>query len=481
MKVCFKLLNQKNSLLRSFSIVLFSILFFSCEKKLIPETSTPIVNSPGIVIKNIIPKGTEKYLKGSSSVIFDQDKINTYNIILTYASISFLDANPAAEEYVEAALVFNGDTISPVGIRYKGSIGAYAGCVSGADWSKPSGYKTCPKLSIQIKLNWKDRKEKFYDLNKLQFHSQNYDKAQLRERMGYWLFSQMGVAAPRAVHARVLVNGIYSGLYGLVEEVDNRFVNLNFPNGKGNVYKEVWPKKSDGSPTNSSTFIDALKTNESVNTNIDLMKTFAKSIADSPPAEAAKVVEKYMDPANIMAYVAVDRAIRHDDGPFHWYCDRDGKACSNHNYYWFEDQKNQKMTLIPWDLDGAFEHVMGQGNNVTKVTDKWDETSSNCKPFFYGNPILQQKSAACDKLTAAWVLYKADYQLSKSKLQSQILTEDKALAEFDRWTKQIEPFIIEADSFYNTGTSQASKTTSKETWENAVRTLRQQIIAASKL
>jgi CotH kinase protein len=474
----FKNAYSKFNFIKNLAFCIIALCFLmACEKKLIPETSTPIAVSPGIVIKNIIPKGTEKYLHGSSDIIFDQEKVNTYNIILRYEDLGLLDSNPAKEEYVEAALVFNGDTISPIGIRYKGSIGAYAGCLSNPDWGNPSGYKTCTKLSIQLKLNWKDRKEKFYDLNKLQFHSQNYDKAQLRERMGYWLFSQMGVAAPRAVHARVLINGNYSGLYGLVEEVDNRFVDYNFPTGKGNVYKEIWP----GQATSRQAFINALKTNESPNTNVELMSTFSEDVSEASPILAKNIVSKFMDINTTMAYIAVDRAIRHDDGPFHWYCDKSGNNCSNHNYYWFEDQKNQKMTLIPWDLDGAFEHIIRTGNNVTVVTDKWGETSNDCKAFFYGNTILQQKSAGCDKLTSTWTMYKDEYAAAKTKLQTTVLTETKALTQFDIWTKQIAPYIVEADNHFNISQgNQTPKATPKYTWDAAINTLRAQVEAAGK-
>jgi hypothetical protein len=92
---------------------------------------------------------------------------------------------------VAASLVFRGDTISPAGIRYKGSIGAFVGCLSGPDWGNPSGYKICPKLSMQVKINWDGREETFYGLKKLQFHSMNLDPSQMRERLGYWFFRQM--------------------------------------------------------------------------------------------------------------------------------------------------------------------------------------------------------------------------------------------------------------------------------------------------
>ena len=87
-----------------------------------------------------------------------------------------------AKEYVEGMLIFNKDTLSPVGIRYKGAIGAFAGCLSGKDFFNPSGEKICTKLSMKIKINWEGRKDKFYQLTKLQFHSQNIDPSQMHER-----------------------------------------------------------------------------------------------------------------------------------------------------------------------------------------------------------------------------------------------------------------------------------------------------------
>ena len=64
-----------------------------------------------------------------------------------------INSDPAAENYVEGSLVFENKVINNVGVRYKGSIGAWVGCLSNDDWTNPSGYKTCPKLSMKIKIN----------------------------------------------------------------------------------------------------------------------------------------------------------------------------------------------------------------------------------------------------------------------------------------------------------------------------------------
>lgn len=450
-------------------------LIVSCSKEK-PDPITPV--SQGESLPIIKPRGNENYLKQNSDYVYDQEKIRTYELIIKNNDLSKLDSDPAKEEYVEAALVFEGDTISPVGVRYKGSIGAYAGCLSNPDWTHPSGQKTCEKLSMQIKINWNDRKERFFDLNKLQFHSQNYDKSQLRERLAYWLFGEMGIPTPRSVHARLLINNKYSGLYALTEEVDNRFADYFYKEGKGNIYKEVWPVKADGELQSDNAFIEALKTNEEEK-NIGFIKEFGQAIAASTPANSKDVIKQYMNINEIMSYIVVDRAIRHDDGPFHWYC-RDEKAssCYNHNYYWFEDKKNRKMHLIPWDMDGTFEHIIQNANQITSIVDKWGAVSNNCLPFTRSSGT-RQLSAACEKLTKAWVGFEQEYNATKTVLMNNYIDNNQLLSQMEIWAKQIEPFIIEADAIHNRYvTIEANKkTTSVQAWQNATNTLRSQIKA----
>ena len=145
------------------------------------------------IVPTINPKGDEQYLNLGSEFIFDQNVLHTFELKLPKEDLEKIDSDPVAEQYFEGMLIFEGDTISPVGIRYKGSIGAFVGGVDGPNVFEPSGEKICTKLSMKVKINWKGRDERFYDLKKLQFHSQNLDPTQLHERLGYWLFRSMGV------------------------------------------------------------------------------------------------------------------------------------------------------------------------------------------------------------------------------------------------------------------------------------------------
>ena len=160
-------------------------------------------------------------------------------------------------------------------VRHKGSIGSYSGCVDGPDPLVPSGAKTCTKISMKLKINWDDSSTEFFGQRKLVFNSQNRDPSMMHERLGYWLFREMGVTAPRSTHARVMLNGEYLGIFALTEQVDGRFTRANFDDGTGNLYKEAWPFWSDFTVSPESALIAGLRTNEQDDPSVAILTTFA--------------------------------------------------------------------------------------------------------------------------------------------------------------------------------------------------------------
>ena len=449
-------------------LLLFILSFFSCKSEE-PDITNPNgggTNTPSeYIVPNITPSGNEQYINLDSDYIFDDDKLPTFELKLPASSLKRIDDNPTAEEYVEGSLIFEGDTISPVGIRYKGSIGAFVGCLSGTDWANPSGYKTCTKLSMKVKINWEGREEKFFGLKKLQFHSQNNDKSQMRDRLAYWLFREMGVPAPRSIHARLLINGTYVGLFALVEQIDGRFTRYNYNDGKGNLYKEIWPLTPDGAPFPAQTYLNNLKTNEDENPSVDLIQTFAQEVAAANDNNIKTVIEKWMDVNEIISYAVVDRTIRVDDGAFHWYCDG---GCSNHNYFWYEEPNNNKLHLIPWDMDNTFENIIFNANPVTPIADDWGEISSDCDPFPHGLFGITQRSAACDKLTGGWVKFEDEFDQLKTQFVNGPLSEVQVNALLDKWTEQIRAATLEADQNHSDAVTISQ-------WENSIATLRSQL------
>lgn len=431
-------------------------------------TMNPIdeINPTVTSIPTIIPTGDERYLNIDSDYIFDQKKLPTFELNIPIDDYKKIDADPSAEQYVAASLTFEGETLSPIGVRYKGSIGAFVNCLSGNNFANPMGFKTCTKLSMKVKINWEGSDSKFYGLKKLQFHSMNNDNSQMRERLGYHLFRTMGIPAPRAIHARLVINGEFMGLFALVEQIDGRFTRYHFDDGKGNLYKELWPLNHDSQPHTPSRYINALKTNEDENPSIALMQNFATEIATAEDTAVPDVIEKWMDIDKIITYAVVDRTIRNDDGAFHWYCN--GGDCSPHNFYWYEETNREKLHLIPWDLDHAFENIITDINPVVAIADDWGQTRSNCQPYPYGFLQVRQRSAACDKLIAGWVTFEDLYQQKREIFIDGAFSASALDGLLAEWEMQIRPVTVEARAAHG----DAIKI---EEWEAALAALKRQL------
>ena len=173
-----------------------SLLIISCKKN-------NGFTSSGVPI--IVPNGSEIYLNQPSDSLFRENHLPILEIDLPTGALNYINSDPSAEIYVEGSLTYNGETISPIGIRYKGSVGAFVGGLSGEDWLNPSGRKTATKLSMKFKIDWKGYHSTFYNLKTLQLHSMNLDNSQMHDRLGYWLFRKMGVPAPRCIHTKLYI------------------------------------------------------------------------------------------------------------------------------------------------------------------------------------------------------------------------------------------------------------------------------------
>lgn len=368
--------------------------------------------------------------KDEAAYIFDQSALRTYNIVIAPADLATIDQNPAAEMYVPAMLELDGITYGPYSVRYKGS---YGGFLSPCTQSGP-GTRKQDRCSMKLSFNESDPNGNFYGLRKLNFHAMIHDRSMMRDRLGYSLFRDMALAAPRAVHARVLINGTLEGLFAVVEQVDGRFTRSRFgEGGEGNLYKEIWPIHSD-----ASLYIKALETNEDQAPSVQGMLDFKTAIGTS-----AAATEQMLDRAYAMRYAAVDRVIINDDGIFHWWCVAPGQGNNpggfgNHNYYWYQEQAAPRFWLIPWDFDNAFNTA-----DAVTVMPKWSATAT-CTCSGFGTGFGSQRPASCDPLTARFMEWNTDYEAEIASFIAGPFAPAAVEAKLSAWTTQIQAAVTEA-------------------------------------
>lgn len=375
--------------------------------------------------------------------------------------------------YAPGTLVFEGREYGPVGIRYKGSVGAFRGCVAPAvptSLVQPAplpGSKICTKLSMKVSLNWQLPAVEFYGLRKLQFHSMNRDPSMLKERLGYAVFRDFGVPAPRAVHARLLINGVFVGLFALVEQVDGRFTRSRFrEGGEGNLYQQAWPLDSARMPVTEAYLLAHLETNANQNPSFAAMLNFAHGLASADLSSLPSVIDQYTDVDAAIRYIAVDRTIAHDDGPFHWYCA--SMVCTNHNYYWYQEASAERLWIIAWDLDSAF----NLDNTTTTLTPAWDDTSLACAPALYPPAQLPLMPPACDRLTLGWASMQQQVLAAVDELLRGALSEQAVEQRLVLWETQITPVVQEAAAAYADAVALAAWQSARDGLRAAISTLR---------
>jgi hypothetical protein len=186
------------------------------------------------------------------------------------------------------------------------------------------------------------------------------------------------------------------------------------------------------------------------------MVRFATDLAASTPATFESVLASWTDLDMLMRKMAVDRAIENWDGIVAWYCAGLGTAnCFNHNYYWYESTLEDKVWLIPWDVDRAM--VWPPPIRTLYGMPDWDgSTSCELVTIFFG---IKGRPPACDSFigkmsSLLWPRYVAATQA----LLAGPMSAAELTARVDELSTLIESYV-EEDPYLNQATWQSDLTT----------------------
>jgi len=161
---------------------------------------------------------------------FITDRVVTIRIVMEEEDWVNTQQNALAEQYVPADFWFDGELVPDVAIRPKGNS------------SLQQTYRLqSPRYSFKIDFNLFNRARNFRGLKKVNLNNGWSDPTLIRERLGYELFAQMGVPAPRSSFVDLWVNDTHLGVYTMVEQVDSTFMSRHFSNADGNLYKPEMP------------------------------------------------------------------------------------------------------------------------------------------------------------------------------------------------------------------------------------------------
>ena len=415
--------------------------------------------------------------------LFDQSTVHKIEITMDGWD-DFID-NCTDEKYRACAVTIDGEVQGTVGIRAKGN----------TSLSSMAQYDN-DRYSFKIEFDHYQKKKTYRGLDKLSLNNIIQDATYMKDYWSYTFMNQMSLASPLCSYTEIYVNGEYWGLYLAVEGVEEAFLERNYGEDYGELYKldslsfgggrgngqafdmQDFEKKLQGDDTEEQAAADENAANDNAAPTMpqDIQRAARinrgdfkqgggmggmgssdvklQYIDDDPDSYAnifdnAKTKVKKKDQARLIAALkklsegdtsAVDTdAVVMYMAVHNFLCNGDSYTGSMvHNYYLYE--KDGVMSMIPWDYNLAFGGFTGDSDATGTVNTAIDTLVSGGDDS--DRPMAGWITASDESLA----LYHEKYQ----QFIDTVFTSGWFESEFDRVSAMIAPYVEkETRAFYS--------------------------------
>jgi spore coat protein CotH len=267
--------------------------------------------------------------------LFDQSTVQ--DILLTVNTRDWAELQERYREnvYYQADLRWRGETVRNIGIRSRGR-----------------GSRSETKPGLRLDFNRYVTGQQFLGLKSMVLDNLTQDPSMLKERVVMRFFAEMGMPAPRVVHARLFVNNDFAGLYTVVESIDKDFLERTLNEDDGYLYefKHTDPYGFEylGSELEKYAEFFEPKTheNDSMMSLYRPIRELAWTVSESPDSMFVSSMNQYLDLRTLFAYAAVENFL----------ADRDGLLgdWGMNNFYLYRFKDKMVSQLLPWDKDSSF-------------------------------------------------------------------------------------------------------------------------------
>ena len=161
---------------------------------------------------------------GYQSRLFDTSIVHTIDIVMDDWD-TFLEGC-LDEKYETCAVIIDDEAYRNVAIRAKGNTSLSSAAAYGNG-----------RYSFKIEFDHYDSSNTYYGLDKLCLNNIIQDNTYMKDYLTYRLMHSFGANAPLCSYAYITVNGEDFGLYLAVEGVEDAFLQRNYGNDYGELYK----------------------------------------------------------------------------------------------------------------------------------------------------------------------------------------------------------------------------------------------------
>jgi spore coat protein CotH len=282
---------------------------------------------------------------------FSEDTVEDIYITISEANWNSLLDSPLEEEYHTASITYRDVTLDDVAFRTKGNSSLQA-----------VAQMNSTRYSFKVDMNYYVDGQKLLGMKKINLNNNYKDPSYMRERLAYDMMRSLGIPTPRLSYVNLYINGSLHGLYTLVEQVDSEFLEANFENPEGDLYKPdgtgsdlLWT----GADFAAYSGVE-LKTNEESSDNAAFINMVNELNNGSDLGSVIDVDE-------VLRYLAVSTALSNLDSY---------QGTLAHNYYLYE--QDGVFSIIPWDFNESFGTFrMGCQDSNTMISLYIDEPTSS--------------------------------------------------------------------------------------------------------
>ena len=161
---------------------------------------------------------------GYENRLFATDRVHTIDIVMNDWE-GFIETCEN-EEYSMCSVVIDGENYSNIGIRAKGNTSLSNVSQMNSD-----------RYSFKLEFDQYDNTKSYYGLDKISLNNIIQDNTFMKDYLTYRMMGEFGVAAPLCSYVYITVNGEDFGLYLALESIEESFLQRNYGNDYGELYK----------------------------------------------------------------------------------------------------------------------------------------------------------------------------------------------------------------------------------------------------
>jgi hypothetical protein len=328
--------------------------------------------------------------------LFSKTEVSNIEIVMSDGDYNDMLENAEKEEYKSATLIINGETYENVGIRTKGNSSLMS--ISKTD---------SVRYSFRIKMDKYVDGQTYHGLDEFVINNMYSDPSYLRELLSYEYLDELGLNTPLNSFSTIKINSNDFGLYLMVEAIEESFIQREFENTQGNLYKQEQGSslllKSD---TDYSSSEQKMGQDESKQDLINLINVL------NDDTSTLNELKEVLDTSAALKYIAANTML----GSYDSY-----NGNFNHNYYLYSI--NGYFTIIPWDYNMSMGGFGGENTLIVPI----DLPSINGNLDNY--PLIK-KLLSFDELKIEYMGYIESLKLSLESIEFRVSNYTNLIDEY---------------------------------------------------